>query len=134
MKKNTQKMTHNIQEYFFWPGTSALKRYINDIQIVNCSVTAHDVIARDSLYGKPKPLLKGKMIRTCPQEHIRNNMLPLFDLISNRYKDLHIFMDLFFVNGNIFLHTKSENINYRSVQSSKTKRSMEVAKGLTIVK
>ena len=61
-------------------------------------------------------------------------MLQLFDLILTRYKDLHIFIDILFVNDNTFLHTKSKNINYQFVQSLKTKRSTEAAKGLTIVK
>ena len=47
--------------------------------------------------------------------------------------NIHIFMDMFFVNDNIFLHTKSENINYRSAQSLNSRKSTEIANFLDLV-
>ena len=44
-----------------------------------------------------------------------------------------IFMDFIFVSGMIYFHTKSENINFLSIQSCKGRGKKEVAYVLDIV-
>ena len=124
----------NMQEYFFWPGTEQIKKYLSNNQLINCRLSEQDMNTRNDVYGSPSAILKGKMVRTSPLRHNRNEVRPVFDMIGEKYRDVHIFLDMFYVNRNIFLHTKSENINYRSVQSLETRKTTEIAKGMSIVK
>ena len=74
------------------------------------------------------------MLREKPVIHDCNPLIQVPAIIAKRYVDVNMFMDLFFVNGNAFLHTKSDKINYRSSQSLKTKAMKEIVAGIGIVK
>ena len=74
------------------------------------------------------------MVRKRPIKHERTDVLPVPTLIAMRYKRVQMFMDIFFVNKLVFLHTKSENINYRSVQALKSHNMTEILQGINIVK
>ena len=54
-------------------------------------------------------------------------------MVDTRYKRVKLFMDLFFVNKLVFLHTKSDNINYISVQSLNSMNTTEILQGINIV-
>ena len=71
-----------------------------------------DVRTRDEVFGKPMAIAMGKMNRMRPSQHDWSNSIPVFEMISEKYKNAHIFMGLFYVNGNKFFHRKSENLNY----------------------
>ena len=131
--KNANEVT-DVQQYFFWPSTKNVNNYIDGNQILNCHLTGQDIETRDHIYGTPIPLLRGKMLRQRPMAHNREPLVQIPTVIAKRYMKVNMFMDLFFVNGNAFLHIKSEKINYRSSQSLKTKAIREIVIGIGIVK
>ena len=53
--------------------------------------------------------------------------------IARKYKNVHMGIDIFFVNGNTFLHTKSTNIGYRSVQELKSRRVTDILSGIKVI-
>ena len=74
------------------------------------------------------------MVRESPNKHTRENIRPLENILNKRYWNVQLFLDMFYINKNVFLHTKSENINYRSVQALNRRDMTEVAKGLNLVR
>ena len=93
-----------------------------------------DIKAIENIYGMPYQLLRGKMLRKRPIRHERSEIVPVPTMIATRYKQVQIFMDIFFVNKLVFLHTKSENINYRSVQALKSRNTTAIIQGINVVK
>ena len=74
------------------------------------------------------------MKRTKPVKHAReyNRSIPV--KLPRKYTRIYIFADIFYVNGNKFLHTTSSDIKYRSVQYLKSRKATEIADGLKILK
>ena len=46
------KRVTEMQEYFYWLGTKALRRYITGNQIINCDLLEEDVMNRDEVFRK----------------------------------------------------------------------------------
>ena len=67
------------------------------------------------IYGIAEPILRGKMV--APKQRKRyNKQIPL---PSNVKKDVMLYIDILYVNGNPFLHAKSKDINYISIERLK---------------
>ena len=113
-----------LQQYYFWPGTDAVKFYIPNNKIIDCNGKVHDVQTQDNIHGKPYKLMRGKMTRQGPVRHESSIIKKIPAIVSKRYRRVHICVGIYFVNRMVFLHTKSENINYPSVQAL-TSRKME---------
>ena len=54
--------------------------------------------------------------------------------MSKHHKNGELSMDFFFVNGSIFLHTKSRKKDFRSVQAYNTRGKYKTISGLKQVK
>ena len=70
------------------------------------------------------------MRRKKPTVHskIEKNTLPL--PISERHKNLHIYMEIFYVNGLIFPHSKTGKFNFLQVKSLTSKGTTPFIKAL----
>ena len=129
---NKAKQVTSLQQYMFCPGSDRLAKKLDNNQIFNCNLTIEDIKTRDHVYGTPTPLLQGKMTQTKPLQHnTRKNIAPM---IPRKYFNMNMYMDLFFVNKNPFLHTRSENIDYRSAQPLKLRGMSELKKSIHLVK
>ena len=107
--------TRKQQEQLGWPSTSKFKRIIKYNLINNSPITINDVNRAEIIFGTPKPLLKGTMIRHVPiTNKIEKVALPI--QIAEIHKEIHIYIDFFFINGYPFLHTKSSKINFLAAQ------------------
>ena len=60
--------------------------------------------------------------------------MPLPLPISERHKNLHLCMDIFYVNGLIFLHSKTGKIDFLSVKSLTSKGATPFIKALEEIK
>ena len=78
----------------------------------NCELTADDVNRAELIYGLSFPYLKRHMVRRKPQIHDKIEKIPLPPTIAEHHRDIALAMDLFFVNENIFFHTKSYKIAF----------------------
>ena len=131
--KRAEEVT-NLQEHLFWPGTKRFAQFLHDNQIQNCELTNDDVVTRDHIFGTPTPLLRGKSTGAKPEKHTRDELYDISNMIPTRYMDLQIFMDIFYVNGNIFCLTTSENIGHKSVQALKTQKHQDICQGIGLIR
>ena len=121
-----------IQAAIGFPSTEAFKNIVSTNLIRNCGITADDITRADRIYGPPAPILQGKSTRSQPKRlQVQYTPLPL--QIQERHANVNLHIDFFYVNGLPFLHTKSETINFLTVQSGKTRNTRSILEGLSTV-
>ena len=121
-----------LQASIGYPSTTFFKHLVQHNHLRNCGITADDISRAERIYGPPPPLLQGKSTRTTPKAiNIHHTPLPL--QIQERHKEVSLHIDFFYVNGHPFLHTKSEKLNFLTVQSGKTRNTQSIKQGLLTV-
>ena len=105
-----------LQEYLFFPGANTFKGYVNQNLLTNCEITADDINRGELIYGPLEPYIEGHTVRHTPPIHNKIEKIPLPPIISKHHLNLALYMDFFFVNGNIFLHTKTNKVNFLTAQ------------------
>ena len=55
-----RKIHHTIG----WPSTDNFKYFVKNNMLRNCNVDVDDINRAEVIYGKPKPIIKGKMVTT----------------------------------------------------------------------
>ena len=100
----------DIQEYIAWPGTEIYKRYINESHVNNFPVTSDDARRARVIYGEPTPLLQGRMTRMKPIKALMASRELLEQEILKTIGRVQLFVDIFYINGDPFFHTKSEKL------------------------
>ena len=108
--------SRKYQEYLFFPSTKTLSKYVEKNMITNCGINVDDVNRGELIYGPPVPYVQGHMVRSKPQIHEKVEKIPLPLMIEQHHSRVSIAIDFFFVNGNIFFHTKSYKINFTTAQ------------------
>ena len=103
---------------------STLKKYIKHKLFENCGVSEEDVDRAAEIYGIAEPIARGKM--TSPTQ--RQSKSKQISLPSNINKDVMLYMDIFYVNGNTFLHIKSKDVDYVSIEALKSREMNVVCK------
>ena len=116
-----------------FPGTSTLKTYLQDNLINNSTVTVEDVNRANIIYGPSIPNIQGQMTRRRPITHEKLARVPLPPIIQQQHHKIALSMDFFFVNGNIFFHTKSHKVNFISVQSCNSGSIGTIIAGLKLI-
>ena len=109
-------ISRKLQEYLFFPGSNTVRGYINQNLITNCEITADDVNRGVLIYGPLEPYVEGHMVRHKPPMHDKIEKIPLPPMVSEHHLNIALYIDFFFVNGNIFLHTKSNKVNFLTAQ------------------
>ena len=89
-----------------------LKTHVNQNLITNCKINADDINRAEIVYVPSEPHIEGHMVRKKPHIHEKIEKVPLPPMISTHHLNLALGTDFFFVNGNIFLHTKSQKVNF----------------------
>ena len=103
---------------------STLKKYIKHKLLENCGVSEEDVDRATEIYGVAEPIARGKM--TSPSQ--RQSKSKQISLPSSINKDVMLYMDIFYVNGNTFLHIKSKDVEYVSIEALKSREMNVVCK------
>ena len=100
--------------------------------IRNSRVTVGDIDRAQYIFGTPTPLLQGKMIRSPnPKERVQRISIPPAILTHHQNVTLHV--DFFFINKLPFLRTKSESINFLTVQTGFTRSKEAIVNGINNV-
>ena len=99
-----------------WPSTSYFKTYVNKNLILNCNINVDNINISENMYGLATPILQGKMRRKKPTVHSKYEKY-LYLLQYQREKNLHIYMEFFYINDLILLHSKTGKTNLLSVKS-----------------
>jgi len=90
-----------------------------------------DIDRAIKIYGVPEPLLRGKKVAPA-QSSARGIQVDLPPTITNELKRIQLFVDIFYVNGLAFLHTKAKNqgvhrhLNYITINHLKNKKSQTI--------
>ena len=103
----------NLMKTLMMPTVKTLKRAILTNQIQNCPVTDTDCDVAIQIYGKDIASLKGKSTRSrpTPAEH---DVVSIPKRLLYLHKNVHLFMDIMYVNGLPFLMTISKHLYYRT--------------------
>ena len=109
-------MSRKFQEYLHYPGTATLKNYVSNNFLTNCAVTADDVNRAELIYGPPVPYLEGHMVRHKSPIHEKIEKIPLPLMVAKHHLTIALSMDFFFVNKNMFFHTKSQKVDFLTSQ------------------
>ena len=113
--------TRREQEILSWPPTQTYKSYVSDNLISNSKVTIDDVNRANVIWGEPEPLISGNMVRPTPPSVGKIQRIPLPLPIKIHHSEVQLHIDFFFVNRIPFLHTKSEKLNFLTVERMKTR-------------
>ena len=122
-------LSRKYQEYLFYPGTKTLTKYVANNLINNSQITVDDVNRGELIYGPPVPYIQGHMTRKKPPMHEKIEKIPLPLMIQQHHSNIALAMDFFYVNGNIFFHTKSNKVDFTTAQycTSRSLRSIMTA-------
>lgn len=104
------------QELVGWTSTSTYCTYVDDNLQSNSRVTVDDANRAVAIHGPVHPLFDGKMKSRTPPPIGKAGRIPLPLVIVTHHKDVQLHINFFFVNRMAFLHTKSEKINFLTVQ------------------
>ena len=95
------KLARELSKYTGYPSPAALIKLINSGSIINCPVTAHDVIRAADIYGPELGSLRGKTHQRSGMSY-RPESLPR---VVPAEQVLNV--DLMFINGRVFLISRS---------------------------
>jgi hypothetical protein len=91
------------------PSTRDLISYLNHNQIPHTTVTSHDVMAAEDIFGPDEGSLRGKTTRT-KTGNVPIVRSPVPEDFLSRYRTVTLCMDVMFVNTIPFLMTISEHL------------------------
>ena len=96
------------------PGQTHFEQLITNNLITNCPVSIDDARRAIEIYGPDIASLKGKTTKTqsLPNEHTVPSGVPRH--IMDKYRDVNISQDIFFVQGIPFFHTISKHLKFRT--------------------
>ena len=114
-----------LQQELGWPSVEQFKQIIANNLVRNANVTVDDIERAQFLFGTPTPLLQGKMTRR-PNSRDRTPRVSVPPAILTHHRNVI----LFFVNKLPFLHTKSEGLNFLTVQTGQPRTKEAIASGL----
>ena len=116
-KKDCEKArrAREVQRLLLWPSHESLIRHIESGQLQGCDITRADVSRANAIHGPPMAALQGNLTR---QSQVRNNATqsPIPKDITEESMKIKLYLDIFYINSVPFLHTKSKDINYVTVQ------------------
>ena len=104
--------SRNYQALLRWPSTSTFISYASKNLMRNCYITVYDIIEAEQIYGTPTLLSKGKTKRKQTNKHSNITRIHLTLPISNRHRDLNMFMNISYVNRMVFRLSKSGKMNF----------------------
>jgi len=120
-----------LQKCMLWPSTKAMRELLNNPMRNNSILTTKDLHRALEIYGEPLEILAGKM--TAPSMKRNDSQQILLSEIKEGFnKRVKLYVDIFFVNGIPFLHTKSKDTNYITIQKLQNRKSREIRKKLKL--
>jgi hypothetical protein len=109
------------------PSKQEFSKILNNNLIRNCPVTPEDAKGALIIYG-PDVLatLKGKIVKRQNRGIPKHQEVQIPDPIIDKYRDIRLFIDIFWVNGSPYFHTIPQWIKFRTVApiNNRTKRTL----------
>ena len=102
-----------LMKTLMMPTIKTLKRAILTNQIQNCPVTDKDCDIAIQIYGKDIASLKGKSTRSKATPAV-DDVVAIPKRLLYLHKNVHLFLDIMYVNGLPFLMSISKHLYYQS--------------------
>mmetsp|Transcript_14843 Transcript_14843/g.21238 ORF Transcript_14843/g.21238 Transcript_14843/m.21238 type:complete len:412 (+) Transcript_14843:616-1851(+) len=122
-----------LQHVIGWSSDGAFKKIIAQNMLRNCHISVDGIVRAEAIFGKAKPLCKGKMTNI-PSTTFKIQKIPLPPSIAKHQQRLSLHIDIFFVNKIPFFHTKSGKIYFITTQVLQSRSSLQIIKVIPMVK
>ena len=114
-QRNGIEQAHRVYILVGRPSHDNFLRMISHRQLPNCPVTLDDARNMMIAYGPNTAAIQGKTTRSKPKHVLSNRLVPLEPSILQAHRDVTLAMDIFFVDGLIFLLTVSRNLRFYTI-------------------
>ena len=134
-KKYTQqeieraKQARELQECLMWPSDLALKNMIRKGDISNTHISTEDIDRALDIFGVAKEISAGKMVAPSKVSN-KSTQILLHDLGSVIDRRLKMYVDILYVNGHPYLHTKTKEVNYITISRLKSRSMRDIKRKL----
>jgi len=102
------------------PSLADFVRYLDNNLIHNCSITSADAKRAHHIFGPDAAYLQGKTKRSRPNAAQLPPLLPVPIDIMQLHRNIHLCIDIFFINGVAFIHSISKHIQFRTIEPLQT--------------
>ncbi len=121
-----------LQKCMMWPSRAAMNELLNNTSQNNSGLSTKDLDRAIEIYGEAPEILAGKMTApTMKKNQSQQILLEDLDMPCSVYMKLYV--DIFHANGISFLHTKSKDANYISIQKLPNQKGREIRKKLKLI-
>ena len=130
-KKNINKavQVRELQQQMMWPSDEAMESYLRHGMIKNTELAPKDLDNAKMILGKADAPLKGKTT-VASMTKDKSQQVMLQDIPGLKEIMVNLYIDLFYVNGIPFLHTKSKDLNYITIQKIDRRITSKIKKKL----
>ena len=112
-----------------WPSDDAMKYYLKHNLIKGMKLKSKDVDNANLILGKPLASVRGKITALLMIKNM-SQQITLRDIPELEEQMVNLYVDLFYVNDIPFLHTKSKEINYITIQKLDKRTTDKISKRL----
>ena len=121
-----------LQEIMQYPTNDTLMKMIDRNAIKNCTVTRRDINMANDIYGVNPHEIKGKLVWRQPK-HVREDVLPVPPDILEKYGEIALSIDIYYLNGCAFLRTISRHLMFRSTVIIRNARKATLLKAIKTI-
>ena len=122
----------NLQKAMMWPSSNMMKKFIRNNLISHTNIPEGDFDMADEIFGVTPEQIKGKT--TAPsQQRDKSTQVQLDDIEIKVDKNIKLYIDVMYVCGSTFLHTKSKDVDYIIIQYLPDRKVSMVVKKLKYV-
>ena len=111
-----------------------MKNIIKKGDIVNSNITVEDIDRASDLFGVAKEITPGKMVAPTKKSNQSSQIL-LHGITPKIYRWLKMYIDIFYINGHPYIHTKTKEANYITINKLQSRKVRDIKRKLkTIIK
>ena len=118
---------HELKNCMMWSSKKTMKKILANEHLKNLNLTVNSLNWAFKIYGEAPEILAGK---TTAPTMVKNSssQVMLYELSYSKSRWAKLYVDIFYVNGLAFLHIKSKEIDYITIQRLTSKKGSEICK------
>ncbi len=122
----------DLQKCMMWPSRTAMNELLNNPSQNNSDLSSKDLDRAIEMFGEAPEILAGKMTAPSMKKNQSQQIL-LEDIDMPCSVHMKLYVDVFHANGIPFLHTKSKDANFISIQKLPNRKGREIRKKLKFI-
>ena len=126
------KQARDLQECLMLPSDMMMKDIIRNGGMTNNDITVRDVDRALELFGVAKEIVSGKML-ALTKESNQSSQILLHDIIPKVDRRLKMYIDVLYINGHPYLHTKTKEANYITINRLQSMKARDIKRKLKVV-